>query len=603
MGHRLDSLAPLPIVPARPHQPAIQPLRAWSATPLDELASPMDSEVVRIVVGLPLLVLLIACTNLANLMLSRASSRRHETALRGALGASRWRLLQEHLAETVVIAAAGGLLGALVAHGLLTWGVSVLREPVETFTPGLMLVWRLEPVIFVAAGASALVSLLAAGLVPALQAIRVDAGRALTVGDPTSAMPRWRWRSNLIAVQVGMSAGLFLITVVCVRFLVIDASDRIPPGLTSLAVAGVEFDGEWPAARVEDTAHRIVEEARRLPNVAAAAASTGLPIEARTLLGVHWSVRADAADAPPPVSLVQPPPAGMVAATAGLPAVMGLEVLSGRFVGAGDRGRNVAIDERLATALFGPTPAVGRQLRLRHGGAGPAGPPPVESLRTVIGIVGAAPASERSIQRGSLRGVIFIPFAERTEWDDRLWPIVVFSARARSGEATDLAPLLRTVVRRVDQDLAVVGAMRGDLAAGGEVVVMAPILAAGFGLLAVMSLALAMAGLYGVLSHVVTSRTREMGIRVALGASRLRIRTLVLGQGLRPVVEGLAIGLGVALVARQLLQMTMTETLSTVNVASFAAAAAPLIVAGCLAAYLPARRASRVNPNVALRDL
>jgi hypothetical protein len=293
----------------------------------------------------------------------------------------------------------------------------------------------------------------------------------------------------------------------------------------------------------------------------------------------------------------------MVAATAGLPAVMGLEVLSGRFVGAGDRGRNVAIDERLATALFGPTPAVGRQLRLRHGGAGPAGPPPVESLRTVIGIVGAAPASERSIQRGSLRGVIFIPFAERTEWDDRLWPIVVFSARARSGDASGLPLALRTVVRRVDQDLPVMGAMRGDLASGGEVVAIAPLLATGFGLLAVMSLALAMGGLYGVLSHVVTSRTREMGIRVALGASRLRVRTLVLGQGLRPVVEGLAIGLGVALVARQLLQMTMTETLSTVNVASFAAAAAPLIVAGCLAAYLPARRASRVNPNVALRDL
>jgi hypothetical protein len=199
--------------------------------------------------------------------------------------------------------------------------------------------------------------------------------------------------------------------------------------------------------------------------------------------------------------------------------------------------------------------------------------------------------------------MIFIPFVERTDWDDRLQSIVVVSARAQSGDASDLAPQLRTVVRRVDQDLAVIGAMRADLAAGGEVVVFAPFFAAGFGLLAVMSLALAMAGLYGVLSHVVTSRTREMGIRVALGASRLRIRTLVLRQGLRPVVEGLAIGLGVALVARQLLQMAMTETLSTVNVATFAAAAAPLVAAGGLAAYLPARRASRVDPNVALRNL
>ncbi len=604
IGLRLDDTAPLPLTPARPYQPAIQPPRAWSAAALDQIAGAFDNEAMRIAVGLPLLVLLIACTNLANLVLSRTSSRRHEVAIRGALGASRWRLLREHLVETALLAAAGGLLGALVAHGLLMWAVWTLGEILEALQPGLLLVWHLQPVVLAAAGAAAVVALLAAGVVPALQATRVNVGRSLTIGDPAAAMPRWRWRSNLIALQLGISTALFLITVVCVRFLIFDRADRLQPGLTPVAVAVVSFDEDRSAARVDEIAQQIVEQARRLPNVAAASASAGLQVESYTAaVSPLWTVEVDVPGGPARPEGGLPRHAGLVPATSGLPATLALDVQHGRFVEDADRGHGIAIDARLATTIFGSTNVVGRQLRLRHDRPTPSQTPD-ETVVTIVGVVSSLPQPARP-RRTTQLGHVFVPFAERTSRDDRrgLSRHVVFSARTRSGEATDLAPARRTAIRDVDRDLAVMGAARADRAAGGELAILAPIVAAGFGSLAVLSLVLASAGLYGVLSHVVAKRTREMGLRVALGADPRRLLTLVLRQGLRPVLEGLAIGLGVALVARQALQMTMTGTLSTVNAAWFGAAAGPLIVVGSLAAYLPARRAARVDPNVALREL
>jgi hypothetical protein len=323
-------------------------------------------------------------------------------------------------------------------------------------------------------------------------------------------------------------------------------------------------------------------------------------VDTRGFLGPRSVVQITAADRPFPNKSTPQNLAGVVAATSGLPGSMGLELLSGRFVEHTDRGRGITIDARVANDLFGSTNVVGREVRVRREPTDKAASA-TELTLTVVGVLpvpsASGPRSDRHL------GVIFVPFVERTAWDAHLSSFIVFAARARSGDATDLVMPLRTAIRQVDQDLAVESAARGDIAVAGEVAVLAPFFAAGFGLLAVLSLALAMAGLYGVLSHVIARRTREMGLRLALGASRRRILALVLRQGLRPVIEGLLIGLGVALVLRQLLQMSMTGTLSTVNVATFALAAGPLVLAGVLAAYVPARRASCVDPNVALRDL
>jgi predicted permease len=592
IGRGLDATAPLPMALALPA------VRTWGATPLDEISTIFDAEAIRIAVALPFLVLLVAGTNLANLVLSRGSSRRHEIAVRGALGASRWRLLQEQLMETAVIAAAGGLVGVLVTHGLLTWAVSVLRQPLEAIQPGFHLAWRLEPVVFAAAAAGALLLILVAGLVPAVQMTRVDTGRTLTVGDSSAALPRWRWRSNLIALQVGVSTSLFLITVICVRFLVVDvpARYRDQAGLAAVAVASVSFDPRtYTAARVGETAARIVDQARRLPDVAAVSASTALPVEAMRM-SPRESVEVTAPGRPFPLQRTPESLAYVVAAMPMLETAMGLDLVGGRFVNEADAGRAqpvAVIDADVAHGVFGSTTVIGRNLLIRRGGAGP-GAPRIETTLAVVGVVSPAP---RPVDREERRlGMIYIPFADRTS------STITFVARAASGDATALVTGLRAAVRHINPDLAVGTAGRVDLLAAGPFV-LARFFATAFGSLAILSLALAMAGLYGVLSHVVSKRAREMGLRLALGASTGRIAALVLKQGMRPVVEGLLIGLAVAIVVRQLLQANLTGTLSTVNVATFALAAVPLVVAGVIAAYLPARRASRVDPNVALRDL
>jgi ABC-type antimicrobial peptide transport system permease subunit len=178
---------------------------------------------------------------------------------------------------------------------------------------------------------------------------------------------------------------------------------------------------------------------------------------------------------------------------------------------------------------------------------------------------------------------------------------VILSARTSAGDATSLVAGLRTAVRRVDADLAVAAAGRGDVLAGVNAILLR-FAATALGSLALLALVLSMVGLYGVLTHVVDRRTREMGVRIALGAAPPGILRLVLRQGLRPVIDGLAIGLGAALVVRQLLQLSMTAPLSAIDAATFALAGLPLLAAGVLACYVPARRAARADATVALKD-
>ncbi len=602
IARRLDEAAPLPIKQSSftdDPRAASQPVRAWGATSLGRLWLRFIGQALPLAIGLPLLVLLVACTNLANLVHSRGTSRRHEVAIRGALGATRWRLVQEHLMETAMIAAIGGLLAVLIADGLLAWAVFALRERVMALE-GFPLEWHFEPVVFAAAGLGALLSLLVAGLAPALQMTRVDPGRTLTIGDSSAALPRWRWRGNLIALQVGVSTALFLITVIGVRFLVIEGPDRPwrPAGrYEALAVASVSFDPKaYDVNHVSRTARAIVEHARRLPDVAAATASTGLPMDARRV-GVDSMVEITRSGQPFPPRPARHNLAFAVATLPALDTMVGLDPVAGRFVRDADRGQAVAVSTDVATRLFGSTNVVGQALTFRSIDVEPGGAKTEHTL-TIVGVVSPPPTSERSDRRA---GLIYLPFEDRprsTPTRDR----IVFVARTSSGDATNLVTGLRSVVRQVDQDLAVVTAGRADILVDGRFA-FAGVITSALGSLATLSLVLAMVGLYGVLSHVVSKRTREMGIRLALGAAPARITMLVLKQGLRPVIEGLLIGLCGAVVLRQLLQMSVTSALSTVNVATFALAAFPLLLAGSLAVLVPAYRASRVDPNVALRNL
>jgi putative ABC transport system permease protein len=283
---------------------------------------------------------------------------------------------------------------------------------------------------------------------------------------------------------------------------------------------------------------------------------------------------------------------------------VGLTMLRGRFLrpeDASSGSRPVVIDEAIAVSVFGSREVVGRTLVLRRDLIGQSAPAEVYEA-TVVGV--AAPLGRVADDSDRQTLLLYAPFQSRPAPDPtRLayWRTVLM-ARSRNGDGSAMVAALRAAVRRVDPDVAVVQAGRGDVLAAGPLAFL-EFAGVVFGGLAVLALALSMAGLYGVLSHVVERRTREMGIRIALGAERGRIARLVLRQGFRPIAEGLFIGLGAAWVIRYLIQSGMTAELSALDIATFALAAVPLLAAGLIACYLPARRAASVNPLDALRQL
>jgi predicted permease len=592
LARTLDNSVPLrpqTIGAGTDRQQVPQP-RHWDLKSLRDQVSMLTGEATRLVVALPFLVLLVACTNIANLVLSRGSSRRQENAVRASLGASRARLLKESAIEAGVIGIAGGALGLIVAHGVLTWASAELREALQATQSGMPLRWRLEPVIFTTTAAAMLLAVGVGGVIPAWRLSQVDVSRGLAAGGGVAAPPRWRGRSNLIALQVAISTAMFLLALVCVRFLVTDrqTARETLMDLDRLALAAVPIDARlYDEAATLDRVAAIAVEIGRLPAVTSVAASSDLPFQARAFFNWRFGIALAAEGQPYRKPARSEPSPWVVAATPSFAETMNLRIVSGRFLR--DDPDDAVLDEHAARLAFGSTDVVGRRLAMQWRSLTVAGAWSGR-VSTVVGVT--APATRDR----ATAAFVYVPFVLR----DRQ-TAVILSARTSAGDATSLVSGLRTAVRRVDPDLAVAAAGRGDVLAGVNAILLR-FAATALGSLALLALALSMAGLYGVLSHVVERRTREMGVRIALGAAPSGILRLVLRQGLRPVIEGLAIGLGVALVVRQILQLSMTAPLSAIDAATFALAGVPLLAAGVLACYVPARRAARVDATVALKD-
>lgn len=521
-------------------------------------------------------VLLVACANVANLLLARFTARRKETAIRVALGASRRQIAVQFLAESVLLSALAGGLGILLA----SWGLPVLARLGQDFSPRLTEV-RLDLAVL---GFAVLLSLLTGvvlGIVPALQASRTDANEALKDSSrgSTAGRHRGRFRSILLVAEVAMSLVLLVGAA-----LLIDSFRRLqhvdpgfkPQGLTTFFVG-------LPAASYPDVNRQslfyqtLLEKLSALPGVTHASAASSLPIAAG---GFSRSPAAVEGRALPPVGERLLTVRSTI--TPGHFTALGIPLKQGRDFTWRDRDGQVnvvIINETMARQLFPGENPVGRRLI-----TGIASVP-----REIVGVVGDVRSENLTLTPGA---EMYYPAAQI---DGAFLSVVVRSERSTAS----LRPEIVATLHSLDPGLPV-----GDIDAYPKLLAqavsdrrLATWLLGGFALLA---LVLAGMGLYSVIAYGVAQRTNEFGIRMALGAKPSAVIGLVLREGLRLTAIGLLVGLGVAFALTHLMQTLLFEVSAT-DPLVFAFVAVFLLVVATLACLVPAISATKVDPISALR--
>lgn len=525
--------------------------------------------------------------NLANLQLVRLDGRRHEFAVRAALGASRWRLVRQAAIESALLAVAAGILGLLLAplfvRGLLA------------FVPEGELAWlrvSAGATWVIAALAIAVVVALLTGVPPALRAIGANLVSALARGGRgTAAAPIGRrLRQASVVVQLAVSLVLLVSAALVVQTFV--RLRGVDPGFD--AAGRMTLSTFAPRARYPDTPRlvglieRLRAEAGTAPGVEAVGVAQALPFAP----GVIWRQAVTRDDPRGLPDLAALPHVHYNVVSAGYAEALGVPVRRGRSFDATDTATSppvVVINEALARRYFPGEDPVGRTLWVGHAQALPELP-----RRTIVGVVGDA---RWSALDEPAEPEAWVPYAQQAGGEEILR--AMFVVYAASGNAEAAMPGVRARLGQVDADLPVTSVRtlesRLDTAVWRQ-----RLTAAALGALGIAALLVALVGVLGVTSYLTSQRSHEMGVRLALGARPQAIVRLVLADSGRLVLLGVALGLAGAFAAGRLLSALLFGV-AAADVPTFAIAGTTLAAAALLACYLPARRAARTDPLVALR--
>jgi putative ABC transport system permease protein len=562
----------------------------WATLGNGLLITPLQDDVTRdvkpalvAVVGAVLLLLAIAGVNVTSLQLARGAGRRGEFAMRAALGAGRGRLVQQLLVESVILAAAAGALALLIANA----GVGALVALAPGQLPRVDAI-RVDVATFVFGFAVAAAVGLATGVVPALQVSSVAPGDGVQRTSSRVGGGHQTARRVLVVAEIALAIVLLVGAGLLLRSLMRLFS--VSPGFASPHVLTMRVQTAGPRAAKPADVHRFfnaaVEAVRAIPGVEAAGFTSQLPLSgSRDMYGVRF---APTSTAPAGTAAAADPGTGAFryAVTPGYLETMGVALRRGRFVDAHDvdGGPLVAlISESFARSRFPDGDPIGQRLQIGSND---------EPWRTVVGVVGNVRQISLALDAGA---AVYVPDVQWTAFPDRAMWIVV---RVR-GDAAALAPAVKSAIWSVDRNQPIARVSRLDA------IVEASAAERRFALIifewfAVAALLLAAIGIYGVLAGSVAERTREIGVRAALGASRRDILTLVLRQGLALTLAGAVGGLAGAAAASRAL-VTLLFAVSRLDPATYAGVAALIAGVSALACSVPAWRASRVDPAITLR--
>ncbi len=566
----------------------LKEVRPWSNKDVSAELVPMSEIVVGdsrgpllLLFGAVGLVLLIACANVANLLLVRAAARGRESAIRTALGAGPSRLIRQLLTESVLLAlfgAAGGLV-------LAAWGTGLLVQALPGGTPRLDQV-RLDGMVLVFTLIVATLTGIVFGLAPALRAARPDLVSELTEAARGSGGPhRRKLGAALIVSEIAVALVLLVSAGLLLRSFA--AVTRVDPGFEAEHVTAVRIalpEGRYGSPTQSVLFYQsLVARGREIPGVQESAVASSVPFGSG---GYNYSIVIEGQ--PAPVRLEDTPMIFPRAISAGYFHVMGIRLREGREFESSDRSGGIRvgiINETAARRFFPGESPLGRRFTPDDDGG----------VLQVVGVVSDVRAFGLSSEP---RPELFVPIEQASgnhwEWTGRAMSLVV-----RAGTDVRLDAGLREAVWSLDRSLPIysIWTVRDLMARSVAPRRLFMLLIGGF---AAVALLLAAIGIYGVMTFAVSQRTRELGIRVALGAVRQDVFRLVVGRAMALTGLGLAVGLIGAAAASRLLAQSLFE-IRPIDPLTYLAIAGLMCAVTFVASYLPARRAARVDPMIALR--
>jgi putative ABC transport system permease protein len=556
--------------------PAINGGQSALAVRLQDVMSEDVRQSLWILLGAVGFILLIACVNVANLLLVRVAERQKEITVRLALGAGTWRIVRQLLSESLLLALMGGAVGLLAGRWMLDGLLALAPEDI----PQLSRVGLDRTVLLFTLGVAVATSILC-GLLPALQASRTELNTALKENGRASAgSMREGTRKALLIVEVSLAiillAGAGLLIRSMVHLLNVDMGFNSENLLTMrFNLVGEKYNSQTNRVFYDECLARL----NTLPGVQSAALTNSLPID-----GSYWDSVFSVADQPAP-SRAELPGTDCVQVSANYFETMGLRLLKGRLFTSADSANSslvVVINETLARRLWAGADPIGKRIKLGF----PEYPSP---WREVIGVVNDVKLNGVE-QQTSMQ--TYMPLAQEP---GALLGVVVRTA----GDPLAVSASVEQAIHSIDGNLAIYSVqtleqlLRKSLAQRRLMLVLLTSFA-------VLALLLAAVGVYGVIAYSVRQRTHEIGIRLALGAQKNDLLRMVMGQGLKLV----AFSVGIGLVGAWVLTRWMTTLLFSVEPTdplTFAAISLLLTGVALMACYLPARRATKIDPMIALR--